>query len=150
MSISQRKHNRLAVDIPVQRFTDDGERIETLVHQISVGGCLIAWDDSISAGDEFRIEIRLPNKNWLPLGCKAVYCFEGDAIGVQFLEITQFEQDLLVEIMSNALTSEGIPFNFEPFESPTTFDTIRRSEDRPSLTDPPEIETEDNSKSVFV
>lgn len=121
MSISQRRHNRLAVDLPVFKFTKDGERLETLIYQISVGGCLIAWDDSISRGEKFRMEIQLPNGNWLPLSCKAVYCFSDDAIGVQFEDISQFEQDLLVEIMSNKLTREGIPFNFDPYAQPSTY-----------------------------
>ncbi|QQS41503.1 MAG: PilZ domain-containing protein [Acidobacteriota bacterium] len=121
MSINQRRHNRLAVDLPVFRFAKDGEKLETLIYQISVGGCLIAWDDTISQGEVFRMEIQLPNRNWLPLRCKAVYCFTDDAIGVQFEEITQFEQDLLVEIMSNKLTREGIPFNFDPYSPPSTY-----------------------------
>ncbi|HUF04884.1 MAG TPA: PilZ domain-containing protein [Aridibacter sp.] len=121
MSINQRRHNRLAVDLPVFRFTKDGERIDTLIYQISVGGCLIAWDDTVSQGEVFRMEIQLPNTNWLPLRCKTVYCFTEDAIGVKFEDITQFEQDLLVEIMSNKLTREGIPFNFDPYSQPSTY-----------------------------
>lgn len=121
MSISQRRHNRLAVDLPVVRVTKDGERLETLIYQIGVGGCLIAWDESISKGENFRMEIQLPNLNWLPLYCKALYCFTDDAIGVQFENISQFEQDLLVEVMSNKLTQEGIPFNFDPYSKPKTF-----------------------------
>ncbi|REJ78061.1 MAG: PilZ domain-containing protein [Acidobacteria bacterium] len=122
MSINQRRHNRLAVDLPVFRFTPEGERLETLIYQISVGGCLIEWDDAVSHGETFRMEIQLPNQNWLPLQCKAVYCFTDDAIGVQFEDISQFEQDLLVEVMSNKLTREGIPFNFDPYSSPSTYE----------------------------
>lgn len=121
MSITQRRHNRLAVDLPVFRFTKDGERQETLIYQIGVGGCLIAWDETISQGDRFRMEIQLPNRNWLPLYCKALYVFTDDAIGVQFQDISQFEQDLLVEIMSNKLTRDGIPFDFDPYSTPKTF-----------------------------
>ena len=121
MSIAQRRHNRLAVDLPAFRITADGEKMETLIYQLAVGGCLIAWDESISKGDMFRMEIQLPNLNWLPLTCKAVYCFTEDAIGVQFENISKFEQDLVVEIMSNKLTREGIPFDFDPYATPKTF-----------------------------
>jgi hypothetical protein len=121
MSIAQRRHNRLAVDLPAFRITSDGEKLETLIYQIGVGGCLIAWDESISKGDRFRMEVQLPNLNWLPLQCKAVYCFTEDAVGVQFENICKFEQDLLVEIMSNKLTRDGIPFDFDPFSPPKTF-----------------------------
>lgn len=121
MSITQRRHNRLAVDLPAYKLTKDGERVETLIYQISVGGCLIAWDEQVSRGDKFRMEVQLPNKNWLPLQCKIVYCFTDDAIGVQFEDITQFEQNLLVEVMSNKLTRDGIPFNFDPYSAPSDY-----------------------------
>ena len=104
------------------RFTPDGERLETLIYQISVGGCLIEWDETIRKGERFRMEIQLPNLNWLPLYCKAVYSFTDDAIGIQFEDISQFEQDLLVEVMSNKLTREGIPFDFDPYATPKTYD----------------------------
>jgi hypothetical protein len=121
MSIAQRRHNRLAVDLPAFRITSVGEKLETLIYQIGVGGCLIAWDESIVKGERFRMEVQLPNLNWLPLKCKAVYCFTEDAVGVQFEDICKFEQDLLVEIMSNKLTRDGIPFDFDPFSPPKTF-----------------------------
>lgn len=121
MSITQRRHNRLAVDLPVYRITKEGERVETLIYQIGVGGCLMAWDETLRRGEKFRMEIRLPNGNWLPLYCKSLYVFEDDAIGVQFADISQFEQDLLVEILSEKFNSEGIPFDFDPYATPKTF-----------------------------
>jgi hypothetical protein len=130
MSIAQRRHNRLAVDLPAFRITSDGEKLETLIYQIGVGGCLLAWDESISKGDRFRMEVQLPNLNWLPIQCKAVYCFTEDAVGVQFENICKFEQDLLVEIMSNKLTRDGIPFDFDPFSPPKTFRSERADSER--------------------
>ena len=150
MSIAQRKHNRLSVDIPVFRYTKDGERIDTLLYQVGIGGCLIAWDETLAVGDIFRMEVQLPNKNWLPLSCKVLYCFESDAIGVQFLKITQFEQDLLVDIMSNTLTSEGIPFNFDPFARPKDFRTDDDDEKKVEKADGSESEPEQNSENIFV
>ena len=122
MSISQRKHIRLTLDIPVIRQTGDGEKINTILYQISVGGCLIAWDESIEEQEEFRMEVQLPDKNWLPLDCKALYRFTDDGIGVQFQNITEFEQGLIVEIMSDSFKGDGIPFEVDPFSSPKTFD----------------------------
>ncbi len=123
MSIAQRRHNRLAVDLPAFRITANGEKLETLIYQLAIGGCLIAWDESIGKGDRFRMEVQLPNLNWLPISCKAVYCFTDDAVGVQFEDISKFEQDLIVEIMSNKLTRDGIPFDFDPYSPPKTFHT---------------------------
>jgi len=121
MSISQRKHIRLTLDIPVTRHTEDGEQITAILYQISIGGCLIEWDESIEEQDEFRMEVQLPDKNWLPLSCKALYRFPNDGIGIQFQDITEFEQELIVKIMSNNLELEGIPMDKDPFSKPKTF-----------------------------
>jgi len=121
MSISQRKHKRLTLDIPAVRHTDDGERLTTLLYQISIGGCLIEWDESIEEQQEFRMEVQLPDDNWLPLRCKALYGFPNDGIGIQFQDITQFEQELIVKIMSKGLEEEGIPMDMDPYAQTKTF-----------------------------
>ena len=121
MSISQRKHIRLTLDIPAVRYTAEGEKIPTVLYQISVGGCLIEWDESIAENEEFRMEVQLPDGNWLPLIGKALYRFQDDGIGVQFQEISSFEQRLVATIMAANLESEGIPLDVDPFSKPKTF-----------------------------
>jgi hypothetical protein len=121
MSISQRKHIRLTLDIPAFRFNKLGEKVATLLYQISIGGCLIEWDETIEQDQELRLEIQLPNKNWLPLQGKALYIVKNDGIGIKFEDITQFEQELIVQIMTENLAEEGIPFNVDPFAVPKTF-----------------------------
>ncbi|MDH3528398.1 MAG: PilZ domain-containing protein [Acidobacteriota bacterium] len=121
MSISQRKHIRLTLNIPAIRHTPEGERLTTLLYQISIGGCFIEWDESIEEHEEFLMEVQLPDKNWLPLCCKALYRFPDDGIGVQFQDISEFEQQLIVKVMSNNLELEGIPMEVDPFAPPKTF-----------------------------
>ena len=130
MSISQRKHIRLTLDIPAVRHTGEGEAISTVLYQISIGGCLIEWDESIEEQEEFRMEVQLPDKNWLPLTCKALYRFPDDGIGIQFQDISEFEQELIVSIMSNNLEQEGIPMEVDPFSQPKTFNSaeLRKSD----------------------
>jgi hypothetical protein len=121
MSIAQRKHTRFSLDIPALLVTKFGERQETLLQQISIGGCFTDWEENIYAGDEFRLEIELPNKNRLPLRCKAIYRFEDTGIGVKFLEITQFEQELISKIIARRLELEGLPMEIDAFRQPTKF-----------------------------
>lgn len=121
MSIEQRRFIRFSLDIPAVRQTETGERIQTVLHQISVGGCLAALDETIFTGDEFRLEIPLPNGNRLPFQCRALYKFPGKGIGVKFLEITEFEQQLLADIISESLEKEGLPLQVDPFAHPPTF-----------------------------
>lgn len=119
MSIEQRRHIRFSLDIPAIRYTKYGEKIETVINQISIGGCLLEADESVSVGDEFRLEIQLPNKNWLPFYCKVLYKMEDLGIGVQFMNITRFEQELLAKIISKSLEISGLPLQVSPFENPS-------------------------------
>jgi hypothetical protein len=121
MSINQRRHVRFSLDIPAILITKYGEKQHTLLQQISVGGCFTDWEENIYAGDEFRLEIELPNKNRLPLSCKAVYRFEDTGIGCKFLNISQFEQELISKIIAHRMDAEGVPLSVSPFEEPKGF-----------------------------
>ncbi len=121
MLISQRQHIRFSLDIPAVRYTKFGEKIETMLNQISIGGCLAEWDENVYTGDEFRLEIQLPNKNWLPLKCKVLYKFENNGVGVTFLDITRFEQELIAKIITNNVAKEGLPMQVDPFAPPPKF-----------------------------
>ena len=118
MSIEQRQHVRFSLDIPAVRYTKYGEASEIVLGQISIGGCLTEWDETVYVGDEFRLLIRLPNKNFLPLTCKVLYKFEGNGIGAKFLAITQFEQELLSKIISQSLERQGLTLQVDPFAQP--------------------------------
>ena len=89
-----------------------------MLSQISIGGCLTEWDENVFIGDEFRLLIQLPNKNFLPLMCKAMYQFADNGIGTKFLDITKFEQELLSGIISNTLENQGLPLQVDPFALP--------------------------------
>ncbi|HEY8562007.1 MAG TPA: PilZ domain-containing protein [Pyrinomonadaceae bacterium] len=134
MSINQRQHIRFSLDIPAIRYTKFGEKQEVLLHQISIGGCLLEWDENLLTGDVFRLEIQLPNGNWLPIVCKALYKFEDNGIGVKFIEITKFEQELVGKIISHSLSREGLPGVVDPFAQPPRFGADRRKKE-PAVTD---------------
>ena len=121
MSINQRQHIRFSLDIPAIIYSKFGERQETRLEQISIGGCFISWDDRILIGDEFRMEIELPNKNYLPLQCRALYRFEDTGIGLKFMDICEFEQELISKIIAHKLETEGVPLQINPFTPPPTF-----------------------------
>ncbi len=131
MTIEKRRHIRFSLDIPAIRYTRYGEAIPTVLHQISLGGCLAEWDENVYVGEEFRILIELPNKNFLPLKCKALYRFADNGIGTKFLDITQFEQELLSRIISNNLEKQGLPLQVDPFAQPKDFNKNKI----PTLTD---------------
>ncbi len=121
MSINQRQHVRFSLDIPAVIYTRFGEKQHTRLEQISIGGCFTGWEENIYVGDEFRMEIELPNHNFLPLQCRALYRFEHAGIGVKFLNITAFEQELISRIIAHRLDMEGVPLQIDPFTLPPTF-----------------------------
>ena len=121
MSIDQRQHIRFSLDVTAWIIHKFGEKQETQLQQISIGGCFTGWEENIHAGDEFRMEIQLPNGNFLPLACKALYRFEDTGIGVRFLDITQFEQELISQIIAKRLDDEGVPLQIDPFNLPPKF-----------------------------
>ena len=118
MGIEHRRHIRFSLDIPAIRYTKYGEAIDTVISQISIGGCLAEWDENVYVGDEFRLLLQLPNRNYLPLTCKALYKFADNGIGTKFVDITQFEQELLAKIISQTLEKEGLPLQIDPFALP--------------------------------
>jgi len=109
MSILQRKYTRFSLEIPAVIYTKFGERHETVLQQISIGGCFTGWEENIFIGDVFRLEIELPNKNRIPLTCKAIYRFDETGIGVKFIDISEFEQSLVTKVISTKLAAEGLP-----------------------------------------
>jgi|SRR5436190_5862259 len=121
MSINQRQHIRFSLDVPAVIYTKFGEKQETLLQQISIGGCFTGWEENIYTGDEFRMEIELPNKNFLPLYCKALYRVENTGIGVRFIDISEFEQSLVSKIIAHRLDIEGVPLQVDPFVTPPMF-----------------------------
>ena len=76
------------------------------------------WDESVYVGDEFRTIIRLPDKNFLPLNCKALYQSADNGIGAKFLDITKFEQELVTKIITFNLQKAGLPLQVDPFAQP--------------------------------
>jgi len=119
--MNQRQHIRFSLDIPAFIFSKYGEKQPTRLEQISIGGCFTGWEENILIGDEFRMEIELPNKNYLPLQCRALYRFEHTGIGVKFIDICEFEQTLISKIIANRLEIEGVPLQIDPFTLPPTF-----------------------------
>lgn len=133
MPKENRQYIRFSLDLPAIRFNRYGEGVNTILHQISIGGCLAEWDENILVGEEFRLLMRLPNHNFLPLTGKVLYRFIDNGIGVKFLEITQFEQELVSEIISQNLEDQGLPMQIDVFGLPPSFNSPKARQ--PQITD---------------
>jgi hypothetical protein len=138
MSATQRKHTRFSLEIPALIVSKHGERQETVLQQISIGGCFTGWEENIFTGDEFRMEIPLPNGNRLPLACRAVYRFENTGVGVKFIDISEFEQSLVSKIITHKLAAEGLPIHIDPLTRPEPVEVTQQ---------PPTMEIADERRS---
>lgn len=118
MTIEKRRFIRFSLDIPSFRFAENGNEIEVMIRQLSVGGCQVDWDDSDFTDDDFRLEFPLPNKNRLPLKGKVIYRLPGKWLGIKFEDISQFEQELIAVIISDSLEKAGLPLLVDPFTAP--------------------------------
>jgi hypothetical protein len=126
MPINQRQFVRFSLDIPAVVSRGDKSH-ETAITQISLGGCFMDSDESLLIGDEFRMEIKLPNGNFLPLTCRAVYRVDGVGIGARFLDITEWEQELVSRVIEHHLDVAGVPLQVDPFTVPPTLIVDDRS-----------------------
>lgn len=133
MPKENRQYIRFSLDLPAIRFTRYGEAINTVLHQISIGGCLAEWDENLLVGEEFRLLMQLPNQNFLPLTGKILYRFIDNGIGVKFLDITQFEQELVSEIISKNLEDQGLPMQIDVFGLPANYNSPKQYQ--PKITD---------------
>ncbi|NNE97821.1 MAG: hypothetical protein HKN25_02240 [Pyrinomonadaceae bacterium] len=101
------------LNIPAFRVNEEGERCETIVQQINIDEFLIELEENIQPDEEFRIEIQMPNKNWLPLTCRTVERPEKDSNSYEMIDLTEFEIDLIGEIMSHEGDLLDVPI-YEP------------------------------------
>ena len=108
MSLAQRQHTRFALEIEARICPASGERVQAVISDISLGGCFFEGLWVEAAGESFGVEFRMPNGNWLPLDCLRVRQEDG-GVGVEFKDVTLFQQDLLGKVITAAARKAGIP-----------------------------------------
>ncbi len=119
MSIEERRYERYSIILPAFRFAANGERKDVLLKQISILGCFLEWDESLAIGDTFRLELILPNNNYLPVMCQTIYRLPDMGLGVKFLNISHFEQTLVAQMIVHEHEKNKLSFK-NPFNFPDT------------------------------
>ena len=109
----RRRFQRFFVPFFARREGVDGKPTLFSVKEISIAGCFAVWDEA-RAGETIRFELPLSNGNWMPVNGKVVYRLS-DGIGVKFVMPTQFEQELIAEVIRYQLKQAGLP-DRNPFE----------------------------------
>jgi PilZ domain len=117
VSAETRQYIRFSITLQARRQLS-GDRISpVLVKQISLGGCMVEWDENATIGEKIRVEVLLANGNWLPLIGKILYRMPENGLGIKFQDITQFEQELLANLIQTQMERRGLPYQ-NPFALP--------------------------------
>jgi PilZ domain len=117
VSNESRQFIRFSLTLQARRQVSSDRISPVLVKQISLGGCMVEWDENAAIGEKLRIEILLSNGNWLPLIGKVLYRMPENGLGIKFQEITQFEQELLANLIQKQMEKRGMPYE-NPFALP--------------------------------
>lgn len=120
MSSEHRRYIRFSLSFQARKPLEKEQFIPVKISQISIGGCLIDWDERVNVGESVRIELQLSNGNWLPLNCKVLYRMPESALGVKFMEITKFEQELIAKEIEKSLATNNLAYE-SPFATPIEY-----------------------------
>ncbi len=117
MSSKQLPSHENSLNIPAFRFTEKGEKVETIVREINLDDFLIMLEENIQPVEDFRLEIQLPDQNWLPLVCKSVEReSDADVSCAKLIDITDFELELLGHVLEHEDDLLDVP-KYIPLES---------------------------------
>lgn len=120
MSSDHRRYIRFSLSFQARKLQENEQITPIRISQISIGGCLIDWDERVNVGESVRIELQLSNGNWLPLNCKILYRMPESALGVKFMDITKFEQELIAKEIQKSLEAKDLPYE-SPFATPIEY-----------------------------
>jgi hypothetical protein len=115
---TNRRYERFNIIIPARRYFSLRQYVDVNVTQISIAGGMIEWHESFKIGEHFRLELQLVRGNWLPIQTKVLYRFKNSAVGIKFLNLTKFEEELIADAILEKLENEGLPLR-NPFAVPS-------------------------------
>lgn len=128
MSKERRKYERFSLRIIAKRITEGGREVDLEVKELSVGGCFVKWFEEAAPGYTFEAKFPLVNNSWTLLQCKVRYRYMTLGVGIQFIDITYGEQELLAELIMNHLWREGLPEK-NPFDPPEEVESAEKIEE---------------------
>jgi hypothetical protein len=108
MLLERRSHQRYALTLTAEKTDENGLVTQIQILELSVGGCFLQWFSGAELGDNFRLKIPLESGNVLPVYCKVIYRFPNNGIGIKFVGLTRFEQDLIAELIFSHVRQEKL------------------------------------------
>jgi uncharacterized protein (TIGR02266 family) len=112
-----RAHPRAPLAVKVRYTTPEGKQFDSLTGGVGGGGLFIESSTPLAPGTELSVEFALPDRPWEKLKAKAKVAWTRNkperyllfpGMGVQFVDIDEKAQDLLVELVE-ALNRSRMP-----------------------------------------
>ena len=104
--IEKRRHPRIPLKWPIILMTPQGP-IMGVTCNISVGGALIFYSETIETEDEFQVILKSSGDHELPITCKKVWSdkmvadnSEYNAIGLLFAKISSSIQNFIASLVA--------------------------------------------------
>jgi hypothetical protein len=117
MSENQRKYLRFPITLQARRNSSDGETFPFVIREIGLGGCLCDWIEMSYVGQKSRMEILLQNGNWFPVNVKILYRIPDRHVGMKFLDLTLFEQEVIASLITGVSEKQKVEIQ-NPFAEP--------------------------------
>ena len=127
MKHERRRYERFSLLLMGRRVDTQNRPTVLEILELGVGGCLTECFPEARAGHRFQLEIPLLDQSWLRLDCKVRYRFTNVGLGVEFLDISEDEKELLIELIMTELWDQDLPSSI-PFGSQIPVENPRRLE----------------------
>jgi|SRR5581483_4938670 len=72
-----------------------------MITDLGLGGCFIESNTRASFADYVSLDINLDNEIWFSLRGEVIYSLPSVGFGLRFLNLTQAEQELVKEVISD-------------------------------------------------
>jgi hypothetical protein len=103
-TVERREYERLPTHIPVV-FGFDEMTGEGVVTEISIDGCTIETDATVSRGAGLPLRMQCSPTRTLTVARAVVRSVHGRAIGIQFVQLTEREHDALHEMVRDLIAT---------------------------------------------
>ena len=104
---NSRTHIRAPLSLEVIFEGISGKR-EARISDISLGGCYVDAMQQVGDGETIKLNIRLPNREWISLSGRVVYTTQmPSGFGVRFTEMSDEARKSLDQAISEHLEKQG-------------------------------------------
>ena len=104
----------------LRRVNENNREIDFSINQLSIGGCFGKYFEEAEPGADFQLKFPRGDGEWMLLVGRIRYRYLTVGVGVEFIGITEAEQQIIAELIMENLWETGQPVR-DPFALPITY-----------------------------